>query len=297
MTSTGKSFRRVTKREPCPICGKPDWCMVAITGEVCICQRVDQGAEKHLGDAGWLHRLKDRPARIKPIRRQPQQQVSTVVDSRDWPLIVGDCVDAADGERVRLLGKSLGISCETMIRLETGWASKAMLASLGTKCSGEGCWTFPMFDAKHAVVGVRLRSLDGFKYAIAGSDGNGIFDPCMDNKADPLVIVEGPTSAGAMCDLGYSVIGRSSCTGSTAHCVARGEGRNVVIYADSDKADEHGRRPGRAGAEALAAAMKGRAKSIKIMQATGAKDVRAMVNDGADRDVFDILISQAAYWR
>lgn len=58
---------RVNKQRLCPICEKPDWCMVAEDKSAAICARVSEGATKRVGDAGWLHVLCD-PASLK-LRR------------------------------------------------------------------------------------------------------------------------------------------------------------------------------------------------------------------------------------
>jgi len=52
------SMNRVSKASPCPVCGRPDWCLVAADGSVAICQRVADGAVKKT-NAGWLHRLNE----------------------------------------------------------------------------------------------------------------------------------------------------------------------------------------------------------------------------------------------
>jgi len=49
------NWKRVTKNSPCPICKKPDWCMVTSDGDVAICQRIE--SNRRVGDAGWLHRI------------------------------------------------------------------------------------------------------------------------------------------------------------------------------------------------------------------------------------------------
>ena len=45
------SFRRVSKADPCPQCGKPDWCTVGDYGVVCM--RVQSA--KAVKNGGWFH--------------------------------------------------------------------------------------------------------------------------------------------------------------------------------------------------------------------------------------------------
>ena len=49
------AWQRVTKSCRCPVCGRPDWCLIAADGTAAICARVQSG--KRCGEAGWLHRL------------------------------------------------------------------------------------------------------------------------------------------------------------------------------------------------------------------------------------------------
>lgn len=62
---TASKWVRVNKRNPCPICGKPDWCLISQDGNAAICDRIE--SDKRAGDAGWLHRLTaHRPLRLPP---------------------------------------------------------------------------------------------------------------------------------------------------------------------------------------------------------------------------------------
>lgn len=68
-TQTTGRWIRVSKHRPCPICAKPDWCLISQDGEVAICARIE--SNKQVGNAGWLHKLSDD---IKPLP-QPQPTV------------------------------------------------------------------------------------------------------------------------------------------------------------------------------------------------------------------------------
>jgi hypothetical protein len=49
-------FIRVRKTDPCPICGKPDWCMISRDRAVALCARISAGSFKKT-KGGWCHRL------------------------------------------------------------------------------------------------------------------------------------------------------------------------------------------------------------------------------------------------
>ena len=56
------NWTRTSEDLPCPICGKPDWCMVSSEApedpKAVLCCRVQHGANRRIGDAGYLHILK-----------------------------------------------------------------------------------------------------------------------------------------------------------------------------------------------------------------------------------------------
>jgi len=61
---------RVTKKNPCPICGKPGWCLISADGKKAICPRIESAIPA--GNAGWLHNLSGEiPAITLPI--QPER--------------------------------------------------------------------------------------------------------------------------------------------------------------------------------------------------------------------------------
>ena len=59
----------VTRAQPCAICGKPDWCLVAPDGRVRLCNRVH--SERPAGGGGWLHGAPERVECPVP-RRAPE---------------------------------------------------------------------------------------------------------------------------------------------------------------------------------------------------------------------------------
>ena len=50
-----QEFVRVSRSRRCPICGKPDWCLIKRDSSAAVCARVESG--HRWGQAGWFHRL------------------------------------------------------------------------------------------------------------------------------------------------------------------------------------------------------------------------------------------------
>jgi len=108
---------------------------------------------------------------------------------------------------VERLAASLGVSQGSLSRLGIVWVAARHV------------WGFPMRDAAQRVIGIRLRTNGGFKFAVTGSH-NGLFWPEDLTGAGPLLICEGPTDTAALLDLGYDAIGRPSCAGAAEMVIA-----------------------------------------------------------------------------
>jgi hypothetical protein len=66
-------WRQASKREPCPICEKPDWCsLTGVEGaiEVVVCMRVE--SDKQCKNGGWLHRLRESTGQYSPPPAKPK---------------------------------------------------------------------------------------------------------------------------------------------------------------------------------------------------------------------------------
>src|SRR5215210_7981594 len=50
-------FRRVTARQPCPVCGRRKWCQVTRDGRLAHCMRESRGSVKRAKDGGYIHVL------------------------------------------------------------------------------------------------------------------------------------------------------------------------------------------------------------------------------------------------
>lgn len=212
---------RVSRRRPCPICERPDWCLVAADGPAAICQRIE--SDHRVGDAGWLHRIRDDwtpPPRRVVRRSSPQPTI-------DW---------AARHERYRRsltaggrdhVACALGIASTTVDRMAIGW------------CPSRSVYTWPLCDGHGRIVGIRTRASHGAKRADNGSDGSGlIYGPHLSSRY--LLIAEGPTDTTALADCGYlSVVGLPSCRSGTCYIIdliRRLRPAAIVLVPDRDDA-------------------------------------------------------------
>jgi hypothetical protein len=279
MTRRGSGFVRVRRENPCPVCGHADWCMVTPDGSACICPRESRGAVRRCGEAGYLHRFGPRDAAevtrrfTVPVAAAPAELSGLALRYRD----------ALDPGRLGRIAANLGLSPGSLARLGTGWCEASRAAS------------FPMSDDTGRVIGVRLRTADGKKFAVRGSR-NGLF---ISEGIDPtglVLVAEGPTDTAALLDLGFAAVGRPSCTGGVpllAGFVRRHRPAHVVVVSDRDG---HGR--GQDGASELARRLTLYCRSVRvILPPDGVKDARAWVRAGATRDDVSGVIDAAPPWR
>jgi hypothetical protein len=219
---------------------------------------------KALHNGGWMHWLKDRPPRPvpppRPVRREPAADFAAMHAA--WAAKTGM-------EAVCDLAEALGVSYRALYRLGAAWAPQ------------HAAWVFPMRDGEGLIVGIRLRAMDGRKWAVRGSRAGLIYEPALDG-ASPLLICEGPTDTAAAMTLGFAAIGRPSCRGQEDLLRTRLQQwrDDVVIVADHDAAKENGQRPGLAGALDLVREL---AKPVRCVLPGPCKDIREWVRAGATR--------------
>jgi len=255
------SWVRVTKKNPCPICHKPDWCLLSVDGSAAICPRVP--SERMAGQAGYLHILRDRPP------RPPRPAARKLETPADFGEYAAACFDAGAAAR-RRLAVVLGVSEAALLRLQVGYDAARQ------------AWTFPMRSgASGRIVGIRLRLADGSKLAIRGSK-EGLFLPEL--PPEPPVtffVTEGASDAAAALDLvpaGWLAVGRPSATGGVGHLVElirKLRPARVVVFGDNDEV-------GRRGAGHLADELRLQCQSVTLaFPPDEHKDLRAWKNVGA----------------
>jgi DNA primase len=108
LTTTSVGWLRVNRQNPCPICRKPDWCLISYDRNACICARTQ--SDNRAGDAGWLHSIcLDHPIPLKPIRSLSIQQIplaSAFIRDQVYRLLLAE-LGLSEDHRHKLLARGL----------------------------------------------------------------------------------------------------------------------------------------------------------------------------------------------
>jgi hypothetical protein len=264
---------RVTSQNPCPVCNKPDWCLIFDDSSAAICQRIE--SVKCVGEAGWLHVLRNEPHRQRPSRIS----VKPNVNPKNLIQLARHYQARAEMlGRVETLSDDLGLTPGSLRRLGIGW-----------DCM-KSCWTLPLSDANGRIIGLNRRFADGGKRIYPGHKA-GLYLPMdlPDNMQDiTLLVCEGGSDTAAALDLGFWPVGRFSCThgGSLLRKLIKlRKPARIVIVSDSDG-------PGQKGSERLASTLIPYVNELKIIEPTGYKDLREWLRDGADHIELHQLIER-----
>lgn len=258
-------WSRVNRQKPCPICERPDWCLLSSDGGGAICARVE--SPKRCGEAGWLHRLRDEP--FQPPRSIVRSISLAPPGPRlDLAKLAAAFQKAVHHDHLNEFARTLGLSVASITSLGVGWSEQ------------QRAWSFPMTDAAGHVLGIRLRGPTGIKFAVKGGR-EGLFIPAGECPNSTLFICEGPTGTAALLDLGFAgVVGRPSCTGGIkllVNLVRERDPEEVVIVADADEV-------GKRGAANLAAVLAVYVPAVRVIgPPEGIKDARAWLQAGGKR--------------
>lgn len=266
------AWLRTTSQRPCPICGKGDWCMVSSNGSVAICPRTEEGSTKYLDGSGYLHVI-DKSAPIPP--KSDEQGKEMPEHNIVLSTLASRMMAAATDEMVSALAKNIGVPTFALRLLRVGWSATS------------DAFSFPMWRFGKRLIGIRLRSMSGKKWAIKGSK-SGLFIPDQwPSMKKGVIVCEGPTDTAALLGLGFNAIGRPSALGSYALVEEAVEGRHVCVVSDSDSV-------GIDSANKLANHLQrsGSCLSVRII-VPPAKDARKWINEGATRACVQELISRA----
>lgn len=268
------NWQRVTRREKCPICHKDSWCMIAPKGDAVLCMRESSSRPHNLksGEVGYFHQLKD--AHISSPHRKskpdPEPAINVGKIMEQWR-------QETSSEWIDSFAKKISVQPNALRRLGCAWSEE------------HRAWGFPMSDGYGNLTGIRLRTMEGAKFAVRGSH-TGIFLPGCESYKTALVC-EGPTDTAAALTLGFYAIGRPSCSGGVPHIVTAFRRLGVtsaIIIADNDEAgvgNEH------RGAVSLQRHLKIRSALIVLP----AKDLREFISLSGTRDLLDTMIENLVW--
>jgi len=243
----------------CPICSKPDYCLMSDDGLACICTRISAGSVKQCGSAGYLHILEK--GKFKGKKFTPKERPDI-----NWFNLMKMYEDKL---RKSLEVLEIGLKEETLKQFCIGWDGQA--------------FTFPMRDETTRPIGIQIRFKDGKKMTIKGSQA-GLFMPNMLVIEDILAITEGLSDAATLTEMGVPAIGRFNCNSGGEMIVNYAKWLpktpHIVLVGDNDGA-------GKEGLEALGALLTARGIGHTKVYPSKFKDVReAYVTKGLTKDDF-----------
>lgn len=215
---------RVSRKEPCPVCEKPDWCSVCSSGEAVHCMRVESGHP--VSNGGWLHRLAD-PLPPKPPPR-------AVTKKRDWTEECRRMFEHRQAARTRFgLAEQLGVSVHSLylLRVGIGWDD------LGREFS-----SWPSRDDRGVCIGYVRRYPGKRKLTNKGGSTGLFYVPKWYRHAGPILIVEGGSDVAACETHSLCAIGRFSNVGGARWIRPmlrkHAKGRRVIVIGEQDEKPE-----------------------------------------------------------
>jgi hypothetical protein len=265
---------RVTPKDRCSICGKPDYCDYCPELALALCMRVTSDRPSRCSLGGHLHKLNGVHDYEVP-EREPESRIPKLNVTK----LMSEWMYKTKAEWIGNLASDLGVSYGSLISLGCAW------------CQECKAWAFQMVNGYGEPVGIRLRKSNGKKFAYPGSH-NGLFIPHMQPQSTAW-ITEGPTSAAAAITLGLYPISRPSCNGSLAEvgiaCKRLGV-RRAIIVADNDedklRPDDTTYNPGVDSSEALQNML----PIPSVIWVPPAKDIRVFLQLGGTAEIIHSTI-------
>lgn len=192
-------WKRVSRREPCPVCGKPDYCGRTVDGSAVRCMRVESEKPSTAKDGtmGWIHVLSN-PLPPSPPRKPIEKKA-------DW---TKECRAMFEHEKAHdkrcEIADTLSASVESLesLRVGIGW----------DEWNGAEFSSWPSRDHNGRIIGYVRRYADGAKRTNEGGSTGVFYTSEWFSRPGPLWVVEGGSDVAACESAGLCAIGRASNT-------------------------------------------------------------------------------------
>ena len=238
----------VSAKKRCPVCKKPDWCLISPDGSAAICSRTESA--KRCGDAGWLHRLKYSEARA--TGKGKPSKLGKPSKSANWQREAERFAETLAGlPAIReSLAKRLGLPVAALDAIPLLGIRNYTLGTFAE-------FTIPETDAERKIIGIATRTeakdnKADKKFVTGGKRGLTLPAETRERSGTAFV-VEGPTDFLALTAAGLLAIGRPSCSGGAKHLAdffAEWVGEFLIVGENDRKPNDDW--PGRDGARSLA---------------------------------------------
>lgn len=248
----------------CPICGKPDWCMVAPDRSAAICPRIEEGSSRYIEGSGYLHILKMTTQWMKEeynhVKKLPEHNEVLAIRARHW---IREC----EPKKIQELAEKLRVSEESLRLLNVGWMEQS------------NSWIFPMLRNNGRLIGIRVRPRGGKKFAIKGSK-NGLFIPNNLTDEGVVYVCEGESDTAALLTCGLHAVGRPSCNSGDRLIAELLRDRLVVVCMDRDGV-------GKRGAKQLAKYLGCHTEDVRMLEPPEKyKDMRDWLHGEGQKEVY-----------
>ncbi|KKM77853.1 hypothetical protein LCGC14_1365880 [marine sediment metagenome] len=241
----------------CPICNKPDWCMVTDDGTAAICSRKSKGSVKKVDKVGWLHIL----GNFKPQKYEVPEK--PFVDWNKWAVKFAKQL-IENREAFGKLCRTININPISALRFYIGWHKNWL--------------TIPIYSLSRTVSGIQRRQGNTKRYM--KHSGMGVFVPSafFQDPSDTLAVCEGWTDTVTALEYGYNAIGKVNAYVGNEEVIMFAKThpsvKRVIIFADNNQDGV-----GLAGAEETAKLLLEAEFETKIVL-TPHKDLRACKQKG-----------------
>ncbi len=245
----------------CPVCMKPDGCLVADDGSAAICSRKSEGSVKKVGKGGfhggWLHILGDfKPQKYKTPKKP-------YVNWNKWTVkFAKQLINNREG--FGKLCQSIDLNPISVLRFYVGWH--------------KGWLTIPVYSMMRKVAGIQRRRGSIKRYMKHSSMGVFVPSAFFQNPSDTLAVCEGWTDTVAALEYGYNAVGKVNAYVGDEEVIMYAKThpvvKRVIIFADNN---EDG--VGLDGAVETACLLKDAGLQAKVVL-TPEKDLRACKQKG-----------------